>query len=186
MVFLTALWIPILVSAVIVFVASSVIHMALPYHKSDYRKLPNEDKAMDALRSESLAPGTYHFPHCGDHKQMNAPEFVDKLKRGPVGLLTIMPTGPINMGKHLGSWFIFCVVISAMTAYLTGRTVAMGAPYLVVFRVAGTAAFLGYGAAHLSDSIWKGQLWSTTFKHVFDGLIYACLTAGTFGWLWPR
>ncbi len=186
MVSLTALWIPILLSAVIVFIASSIIHMALPYHKSDYRKLPAEDKVLDAMRSESLAPGTYHFPHCADMKQLGSPEMLEKFKRGPVGLLTIMPSGPMNMGKYLGSWFIFCLLISAMTAYLTGRTVAPGAPYLAVFRVAGTAAFLGYAAAHASDSIWKGQLWSTTFKHIFDGLVYALLTAGTFGWLWPR
>ncbi len=186
MVFLTALWIPIVLSAVIVFVASSIIHMVLPYHKSDYRKLPNEDKVLDAMRSETLSPGTYHFPHCADHSQMNAPEFVEKLKRGPVGLLTIMPSGPINMFRHLGLWFDYCLVISLVVAYLTGRTVPVGAPYLTVFRVAGTAAFLGYAASHLSDSIWKGQLWSATFKHVFDGLVYASLTAGVFGWLWPR
>lgn len=186
MVTLTALWIPIVLSAVIVFIASSIMHMVLPYHKSDYRKLPNEDKALNGLRGEALAPGTYHFPHCASHKDMNSPEYVDKLKRGPVGLVTIMPSGPINMGKHLGLWFAFCLAISFMTAYLTGRTVPVGATYLAVFRVAGTAAFLGYAASHLSDSIWKGQLWSTTIKHVFDGLIYACLTAGTFGWQWPR
>ena len=186
MVTLTALWIPIVLSAVIVFIASSIMHMVLPYHKSDYRKLPNEDKALDGLRSDDLKPGTYHFPHCADMKQMGSPEMLEKLKRGPVGLLTIMPSGPMNMGKYLGQWFAFCLTISFMTAYLTGRTVPTGATYLAVFRVAGTAAFLGYAASHLSDSIWKGQLWSTTFKHMFDGLVYACLTAGTFGWQWPR
>ncbi len=186
MVFLPELWLPILLSAVIVFIASSIIHMVLPYHKSDYRKLPNEEKALDGLRSDDLTPGTYHFPYCADMKQMKSPEMMDKYKKGPIGLLTVMPSGPMNMGKYLGQWFVFCLLISFMTAYLAGRTVAMGAPYLSVFRVAGTAAFLGYGAAHLSDSIWKGQLWSTTAKHVFDGLVYALLTAGTFGWLWPR
>ncbi len=186
MVSLTELWLPILLSAVIVFAASSVIHMVLPYHKSDYRKLPNEDKTLDALRSESLTPGTYHFPHCADMKLMKSPEMMDKYKKGPIGLLTVMPSGPVNMGKYLGQWFGFCLVISIVAAYLAGRTLAMGAPYLTVFRVAGTAAFLGYAVSHLSDSIWKGQLWSSTAKHVFDGLVYALLTAGTFGWLWPR
>jgi hypothetical protein len=50
----------------------------------------------------------------------------------------------------------------------------------------GTAAFLAYGLANLSNSIWKGQTWSMTIKEVIDGLVFALLTAGTFGWLWPR
>jgi hypothetical protein len=187
MVFLTALWLPILLSAVIVFVASSIIHMVLPYHKSDYSKLPDEDKLLDALRGAGLAPGRlYHFPHCADHKQMGSPEMQEKYKKGPVGLLTILPSGAPAMGSFLAKWFTYCVVISLVAAYLTGRTLATGAPYLTVFRVAGTAAFLGYAGAHASDSIWKGQSWSTTFKHIFDGLIYGMLTGGTFGWLWPR
>jgi len=187
MVSLTALWLPIVLSAVFVFVASSIIHMLLPYHKSDYSKLPNEEKVMDALRAEGLAPGRlYHFPHLASHKEMGTPEAQEKFKKGPVGLLTILPSGVPSMGSFLGKWFVYCLAIGFVTAYLTGRTLAPGAPYLAVFRVAGTAAFLGYAGAHAADSIWKGQAWSTTFKHIFDGLVYALLTAGTFGWQWPR
>jgi len=186
MVYLTALWLPIVISAVIVFVASSIIHMALPIHKSDYRKLPDEEKVMDALRAAGITPGpAYHFPHC-EHKDMKTPEMQEKFKRGPVGLLTVFPSGPVNMGKFLGMWFLFCLIVAVFTAYVTGRTVASGAEYLLVFRVAGTVAFMGYGLGHFADSVWKGQTWGVTIKHMFDGLIYALLTAGTFGWLWPR
>jgi len=86
----------------------------------------------------------------------------------------------------MGMWFVFCLIIGLFVAYLTGRTLPFGANYLVVFRVAGTAGFLGYGLGHISDGIWKGQPWSATIKEVIDGLIYGLLTAGTFGWLWPR
>ena len=51
---LTALWLVILVSAVIVFFASFIMHMVLGYHKSDYRKLPDEDRVTDALRSAGV------------------------------------------------------------------------------------------------------------------------------------
>lgn len=186
MVYLTQLWLPILLSAVIVFVASSIIHMALPIHKSDYRKLPDEEKVMDALRAAGVVPGpAYHFPHC-THKEMKSPEMVEKFKKGPVGFVTVLPSGPVNMGKFLGMWFLFCLIVAVFTAYLTGRTVAPGTEYLRVFRVASTVAFMGYGLGHFADSVWKGQTWGVTFKHMFDGLIYALLTAGTFGWLWPR
>jgi len=186
MVPITALWLPILLSAVIVFVASSVIHMVLPFHKSDYRKLPDEERVLEALRAAGLTPGrTYHFPHT-THQEMKSPAAVEKFKRGPVGLMNVIPSGPPAMGKYLGQWFLYCVVIGVFVAYLTGRTRSPGTPYLEVFRVAGTIAFLGYAGAQLQDSIWKGQTWGVTFKHVFDGLIYGLLTAGTFGWLWPR
>ena len=59
---LPALWLPILLSSVIVFVVSSVIHMALPWHKSDYPPIPNEDKVMDALRPFAIPPGDYMVP----------------------------------------------------------------------------------------------------------------------------
>ena len=186
MVPLTTLWLPILLSAVIVFVASSIIHMVLPYHRSDYRKLPEEDSVVDALRAAGVTPGpAYHFPHT-THKEMKSPEVVEKFKRGPVGLLTIIRSGPPAMGKFLAQWFLYCVVISILVAYLTGRTRPPGTDYLGVFRVAGTAAFLGYAGAQFQDSIWKGQPWSVTSRHVLDSLIYALLTAGTLGWLWPR
>ena len=186
MVSITALWLPILLSAVIVFVASSIIHMFLPIHKSDYRKLPDEDKVLDTLRAAGVTPGrTYHFPYC-THKDMKSPEAVEKFKRGPIGLLTVRPNGVPAMGKFLGQWFVYCIVISIFVAYLTGRTRFAGAPYLEVFRVAGATAFLSYAGSLAQNSIWKGESWGVTFKHVIDGLIYGLLTAGTFGWLWPK
>ena len=90
------------------------------------------------------------------------------------------------MGKYLGLWFVFCVIVSLFVAYLTGRALGPGAPYKEVFCPAAVAAFLGYGASQLQDSIWKGQTWGVTFKNFIDALIYALLTAGTFGWLWPK
>ena len=117
---------------------------------------------------------------------MKSPEVAEKFKRGPVGHLTVIPSGAPAMGKFMGQWFVYCLLIGVFVAYLTGRTRIAGTPYLEVFRVAGATAFLGYAGAVIQDSIWKGQTWGITFKHIVDGLIYALLTAGTFGWLWPR
>lgn len=185
MVSLSALWLPIVLSAVIVFIASSVMHMLLKYHQSDYRQLPDEDKILAALRPSNLKRGLYIFPFC-THQEMKSPAVIEKYKQGPVGFLNIMPNGPPAMPKFLGLWFGYCLLVGFFVAYLTGHTVALGAHYLVVYRVAGTAAFLAYGLGNLSNGIWKGQMWGTTVKEVIDGLVYALLTAGTFGWLWPR
>ncbi len=185
MVPLTALWLPILLAAVIVFVASSIMHMVLPYHRSDYRQLPEEDKILAALRAAGLQRGLYMFPFC-THKEMKSPALTEKYKQGPVGMMAVFPSGRPAMPKFLAMWFVYCLVIGIFVAYLTGRTVMAGAPYPVVFRVAGTAGFLAYGLGHLSNGIWKGQPWGMTIKEVIDGLVYGLLTAGTFGWLWPR
>jgi hypothetical protein len=185
MVPLAALWLPIVLSAVIVFIASSILHMVLPYHRSDYAQLPDEDKIMAALRPANLKRGLYIFPYC-THKDMKSPAVLEKYKQGPVGFMTIMPSGPPALSKLLLQWFVFCLVIGFFVAYLAAHTLASGTHYRTVFRVVGTAAFLAYGLANLSSGIWKGQKWSVTMKEVVDGLVYGLLTAGTFGWLWPR
>jgi hypothetical protein len=185
MLFLTALWLPILLSAVFVFIASSVMHMVLSYHKSDAGPIPDEDKFLASLRGAGLRRGIYVFPYCNP-EDMKSPAMVEKYKQGPIGILTVFPPGPPVLPKFLALWFGYCLIIGVLVAYLTAHSVAHAAPYLIVFRVAGTAAFLAYGLANLSNGIWKGQPWSIVIKELIDGAVYAALTAGTFGWLWPR
>ncbi len=186
MVPVTSLWIPILVSAVIVFVASSIIHMVLPYHRNDLRKLAKEDEVMDALRRFDIPPGDYAVPYAGSPEGMKKPEFVEKRKKGPVVLMTVAPGGPPSMGRSLLLWFLYCALVGVFAAYVAGRALGSGADYLAVFRFAGVSAFMGYSFALLQNSIWYRRNWGATLKSVFDGLVYGLLTAGTFGWLWPR
>jgi hypothetical protein len=161
-----ALWLPILLSAVIVFVASSTLHMFLPFHKNDYRKLLDEDKVLDALHAADVTPGrAYHFPFI-THKEMKSPEAVEKFKRGPIGLLTVIPSGAPAMGKYLGQWLLYCVVVSVFVAYLTGSTRAPGTGDLEVFRVPGVTAFMAYAVALIQDSIWRGQSWGVSFLNM--------------------
>jgi len=183
---LLELWLPILVSAVFVFIASSIIHTALPWHKSDYPKIPNEDKVMDALRPLAIPPGDYMVPRCANQKDFKSPEFQEKLNKGPAMVVTVLPGNAFSMGRSLGLWFLYCVVASIFAAYVAGRALPHGTPYLHVFRFAGATAFIGYTVALWQMSIWYRRAWSTTIKSTFDGLIYAGLTAGTFGWLWPH
>jgi len=183
---LSVLWLPILLSAVIVFVASSIIHMALPWHKSDYRRAPKEDKVMEALRPLEIPPGDYMIPCAGSMKDMRSPEFMDKLNKGPVIVMTVMPNGMTSMARNLTLWFVYCTLVGLFSAYLTGRALPVGTGYRSVFRFAGTSAFLGYSVALWQMSIWYRRSWGTTVRSTVDGLIYALLTAGTFGWLWPR
>ena len=183
---LSALWIPILLSAVFVFVASSLLHMMLPWHKNDYRSVPNEDRARDAIRALAIPPGDYMMPRPQSREDMRSPAFAEKLKAGPVLMMTVMPGGSMSMGRNLVMWFIYCVVVSLFAAYIAGRALPPGTVYLHVFRFAGATAFIAYSVARWQESIWFHRAWSTTIKSTIDGLIYGMLTAGVFGWLWPR
>jgi len=185
MVPLTSLLLPILLSAVIVFVASSVIHMVLGYHSTDFSRLPQQDQVMDALRPLNIPPGEYFAPHAASAAERKSPEFTELTKRGPVFALTKFAPEGWQMGGRLIKWFVYSVVVSVVAAYIAGRTLPPGTDYLQVMRVSGTVAFASYALAHFPASIWYDRKWSTTLKNVFDGLIYGLLTGGTFGWLWP-
>ena len=183
---LSALWLPILLSSVIVFVVSSFIHMVLPWHQSDYPKLPNEDRVRDALRPLAIPPGDYFIPRPSNSQEMRSPEFAEKMRQGPVMIFTVKPNGPMSMQRNLVMWFVYTIVVGFFAAYVAGRALPAGAPYLRVFQFVGVTAFVGYALALWQMSIWYSRAWSITIKSTVDGLIYALLTAGTFGWLWPR
>jgi hypothetical protein len=185
MTFIADLWMPILLATVLVFVASAIIHMGPFWHRSEFPQLPDQDRMQDALRPFGLKPGEYMLPKPKEMKDCNAPEFVEKLKRGPVLVMTVMPSGPMSMSKPLAQWFVYVLLVSVFCAYLAQAVLPAGAPYLHVFRVAGTAAFLSYAVGLWQQSIWYHRPWSTTIRHTLDGLIYGCLTGGAFGWLWP-
>jgi len=183
MVSIVSLWLPILLSAVAVFIISSVIHMFLGYHNSDFKKLSNEDQVMDEVRKLNIPPGDYFMPYTTSAKERKSKAFKDKMNKGPVAAMTVFPAGQMSMGSSLIQWFLYCVIVGIFAAYIAGR--AEPANYLSVFRFAGCTAFVGYSLALLQNSIWFRRKWSATLKSMFDGLIYALFTAGIFGWLWP-
>jgi hypothetical protein len=179
-----SLWLPIFLSAVFVFIVSSFIHMVLTYHKNDFRKLPDEAGVMEALRKFNIPPGEYSFPKPENMKEMSTPEFTEKMKNGPVAFITVMKNEAPSMTGSLIQWFIYSIIVSIFAAYVAGRALTPEASYLAVFRFTGVTAFVGYSIALLQNSIWYKRAWSVTLKSMFDGLIYALVTAGTFGWLW--
>jgi hypothetical protein len=184
---LAALWQPIVLSAVLVFILSAIIHMVLKYHNTDYKRLPNEDAVRAALRSGNPEPRRqYIFPYAAEMKEMGSPEMQQKFIEGPVGVLYLRQPGPPTMGPALAQWFLFTLWVSLLVSYVAARTIQPGAEYLDVFCTVGAVTFLAYAAGVLPASIWMGKPWAVTAKEMFDGLLYALVTAGTFGWLWPR
>ena len=184
MVSLISLWLPIVVSAVVVFIVSSIIHTALQYHKKDFNKLPDEDGVMDALRSFNIPPGDYAMPFAGSAKTMKSPEYIEKVNKGPVAFMTIFPSGMPSMGKSLFLWFIYILIVSIFAAYIASHALTVEANYLSVFRFIGATAFMGYAFALWQVAIWFKRSWRYTIISTIDGFIYSLLTAGVFGWLW--
>ena len=186
MVSVLSLWLAILLSAFLVFIVSSILHMVLPWHRKDWIGVPNEDEVRDAMRKLEIPPGDYMLPHHGSAKGMNDPEFLARFDEGPVALMTVLPNKRLSMTGPLAQWFVYCLIVGLFAAYIAGSALGPGAHYLSVFRFVGCVAFVGYGMALLQNSIWYKRKWSTTLKSVIDALVYGLVTAGVFGWLWPN
>lgn len=183
---LSALWLPILLGAVFVFIASSIIHMGPFWHQNDFPQLPDEARARAAIGALGVPPGDYMLPRCKTHAEMRSPEFMQKMSEGPVWIITVRPNGMAGMGKPLLLWFVYILLVALFAGYIAAIALPPGTHYLTVFRFVGTTAFMAFSLGLLHDSIWYARQWSTTFKLMFDGLIYALVMAGAFGWLWPK
>lgn len=183
---MSALWLPILLSSIFVFIVSSIIHMASPWHKSDYPKLANEEQVMDALRPLAIPPGDYFMPRPSSMADMKSAEFKARMERGPRVLMTVMPAGAAAMTRELVMWFVYLIVVGIFTAYIAAHALAPGAPFRAVVRFAGAVSFLAYAAALWQLSIWYRRSWGITIKATVDSLIYALVTAVTFAYFWPK
>lgn len=185
MITLGSLWLAIVLASALVWIASAVVWMVLPHHRTDFKGLPDEEAARAVLGSQSLPPGGYDIPHCTSMKDMEQPEVRQKFEQGPVALITILPNQEPPMTRNLVLTVLFYLIVSTLVAYVSSRILEPGADYLSVFRLTGTVAWLAYGFAIIPDAIWFGRPWSSVAKTLADALVYALLTAGVFGWLWP-
>ncbi len=183
MVPLEQLWIPIVLSAVLVFAMSSLIHMVFKWHNSEYHGVANEDEVRRVLRGN--APGTYVIPYCPDHKDLKKPEVQQKFIEGPTGMLNLMQPGPPKMGAALGQWFALNLVIAIVVGYLAAHSVPLGAGFLAVARNVSLVTFLAYAGGSAANAIWMGKPKSAAMKEMLDAFLYGLVTAIAFGWLWP-
>ena len=181
---IAALWLPILLSAVVVFIVSAAVWMVMPHHKNDFAPASDQDALMDAVRGSTPGPGMYYFPWAAGGE--NSPEYREMARTGPVGILRVRdPEAALNMAPSMLKSVALYLVVSVFVAYLATVALEPGAAYLSVFQVTGTAAFMAYGFIGYQEAIWFGLPARVAFKHSLDGLAYALLTAGIFGGLWP-
>ncbi|MYB97752.1 MAG: hypothetical protein F4X60_04260 [Gemmatimonadetes bacterium] len=185
MVSLATLWLPILLTGVVVFTVSATIWMVMPHHKNDFARSDDEDALMDAVRDSVGGPGMYMFPWAPDGEQTSE-GYRERLAAGPVGILRVRdPADVIDMKPAMAKSILLHLVVAVFVAYLASITLEQGAAYMSVFKVTSVAAFMAHGFIGFQESIWFGLPGGVAVKHALDGLVYALLTAGIFGWLWP-
>jgi hypothetical protein len=185
MISITQLWLPILLSAVAIFAVSSLIHMVLPWHKSDYRKLPQEDQVLAALRPFSIPPADYLAPRPDNMQDMGSDAFRQKVTLGPRLVMTVMPSGSFGMARNLVGWFIYTLLIAAIVGGLCCLVFPAGADGHNVFHVALIAGALAYAGGLWQMSIWYHRSIATTVRSTIDGIIYAAIIAGLLAYFWP-
>ena len=183
--FISELWLVIVVAGLFCWVASALIHMLIKYHNADYKSLENEAEVSTVIRSLLPKPGLYTLPYCSDMKEMADEAMQEKFNIGPVAMISIMPNGMPQMGKLMLQQILFFIFGAFFIAYLASISIATGAEYMLVFRFVFVASFLTYGWAQVPYSIWMGQPWSNCLRYLIDAFIYAGVTAGVFAWLWP-
>lgn len=182
---LPQVWLPVLMAAIGVFVASSLIHMLFRWHRSDFQRLPDEDGAAAALRTKPLPPGQYTLPYCSGMKEMQTEDMQKRYREGPVGVLIVRKPGVPGMGPILLQWFVLNLFVATIGAMLVLQVVGLQAHPHAAGHLAGMVTLLAYGAGSVSNSIWLAKPWSTTLKDLLDALIYGTVTAFIFIWLWP-
>lgn len=177
--FLTDLWLPILVSAAVVFFLSFLLHMVIPIHKGDFKQIPNEEEFVQTM--QSTPAGLYMFPW-GTPQTMNSPEFKEKQQRGPNGTLSIFP-GPVNMGSNLIRTFAMYLVMGVLIAYLGWHALIPGSDFASVFRITGAAAFCCHALGWIPMMIWYRCC--TFWPNMIDALVYTAATGAVFAVMWP-
>lgn len=183
---LFSLWLPILLSAVAVFVISSLIHMVFKWHASEYRALPNEDAVRDAIRAGNPPPGHYIVPHCADMKAMGGEPMMRKYHEGPVGHITLAPAGPPNLGRSLGLWFLWSLIVAAVAALLATQIFGLDpARARAAAKLVGAVTLIAHGFGTVIESIWSMRPWSSSLKYLLDSALYAIGSGLVFFWLWP-
>ncbi len=182
---LVSLWLPIVAAVLAVYIASAIINTVMPWHQKDFPPVPDEEGMRRAIGAFQLAPGEYSIPRALDNKEMGSPEFRARMVEGPNVMLTVRPNVPMSMTANLVQWLVYCIVATIVIACVTTSALHGSTDDHAIFHFAAVTAFLCYAGALWQGSIWYSRPWISTLKNVFDGAIYALLTAVMFMWLWP-
>ena len=185
--FLSHLWIPILVSAAAVWIASALAWMIVGHHKNDNPALPNEQEVIDTIKGWNLPPGEYMFPdfrRCKGMTKEQKQAMYENMQKSPMGILRVW--GKISMGGNMLWTFVVCLVVSTLIAYLGWSALPhAGSSFAHTFQVLGTAGILAYCFASFPGDIWFQRSRRAMTTNFIDGVVFGLITGAVFAWLWP-
>ena len=183
--FLLSLWLPILLSAAVVWIVSAIVWMALPHHKSDFIGLPDEDAFVEYIRKSGIKPGNYVFPDFRKREAMKSEKVSKAIEEGPIGHLSLWRP-PLTMGGKMVATFVVYLVVSILIAYLASVALPRTAEFVRVFQVVGTAGILAYSFSFIPNAIWFGAYRRTIVASIIDGIVFGAITGAIFAWRWPH
>ena len=126
--------------------------MVLPWHRSDYPKVPNEDKVLDALRPFAIPPGDYMMPR-SDESRGNADAGVRrKDEGGPGDRDDGVAERPVRDGPESRPVVRLLPSSSGSSRRTSpGARCRPGRRTSQVFRFVGATAFIGLRARAVAD-----------------------------------
>ncbi|MBX3390079.1 MAG: hypothetical protein KF691_11585 [Phycisphaeraceae bacterium] len=181
---LTACWLAIIATPVALWFYGALAWMALPHHKRDLKKLPDDNKVIEFVRGLGLQPGVYSYPnmHCEGEDR----ERIKKLwETGPMGILSVW--SKVSMGRNMLLTFIVELIAAFLIAYVgVAAGFGRGEPFAKVFQVLGTVGILTFTVGSLPGAIWFQANKSAVVSGIIDGVIMGLITGAIMAWLWPK
>lgn len=191
--FLSHLWLPILVSAAAVWIASSLAWMVIGHHKHTWKEIPNEDEFIATIKRFRIAPGSCGFPEFRKCEGLSKEEKLAKweeMQKHPIGVLRVW--GPLSMGRNWVLSLVVNLVASTLIGYHGWSALRHGgsdgaptASFAKVMQVLGTVGILAYCFASLQNDIWFQRSRREVVTGLIDGVVLGLITGAVFRLLWP-
>lgn len=178
--FLVGLWLPIVISTIVLFFASFIARTILPHHRAGWHKLDHEPAFMNQLQEMNIPPGSYVFPYAETRQQSSQETFLKTYAKGPRGTINIH-TIP-NLGLNLFCTFIFFLITVTLIAYIAQQAFAGWSDeseitFLKVFQIVGTISVLTYSSSTILSSISSKRPF---LMEVIDGIAYGLIVGVIF------
>ena len=180
-----SLWLPILLTTVGTFVISALVWMALPWHKGDFKGLPDEGAVRKVLLETGVGKGQWRIPFCARMEDMKRPEFLGLFETGPVGVLLLERPAKFAMGGRLLKTFVFFLFVAFYVAYVLRQGIEAGDSFMRVFQMGATVSFAAHLFGLVPEAIWFSMSWRRVVTTGIDALLYSLVTGAVFAWLWP-
>jgi hypothetical protein len=167
-----------ILGGIVMFIWTSIAHMALPLGEAGIGEIPNESAVLSAMQSNiGDQTGLYIFPGPGlgknatrQEKQEAMKHMGEKIATNPSGILMYHPPGrPLVLGKLLGVEFVTELLEAILVVFLLAQTRIAGFAGRVGFVL--VAGILAAIATNVSYWNWYGFPCVYTASYMFIQIV---------------